>query len=556
MRDWWRGGVVYQVYPRSFRDGNGDGIGDLPGLLTGLDHIASLGVDAVWISPFFKSPMKDFGYDVEDYRRVDPLFGTNEDFDRVLAKAHALGLKVVIDLVFNHTADTHGWFKESRRNRTNPKADWYVWADPKPDGTPPNNWLSVFGGSAWQWDARREQYYFHQFLTEQPDLNVRNPEVQDALLEVLAFWLDHGVDGIRLDACNHFMHDPLLRDNPARLVVDKTRGDVARGNPYGMQDHLHDRSQPENLEFIARVRALCDRYDDRMVVAEVSCDNPVKRAAEYTSGPDRLHTAYSFALLGTEVSAAKLRSLVEESVTASLESWPSWALSNHDVARVRTRWGGVDATDAYARMALALLGSLRGSVFLYQGEELGLPQAEVPFERMLDPYGIAFYPEFKGRDGCRTPIPWDGGAPFAGFSDVEPPLPIPAEHTTRAISTQAADPHSVLSFARSFLAWRKTEEAVLTGTIDFLDAPEPVVAFVRTAADGRRLLFAFNLGGMPVGLPLASPLPPPVAAASDPSVRAPRGKTLELPAHGFYTAALDAAQAVPLAPASAAEPVS
>lgn len=540
MREWWRGGVVYQIYPRSFRDGNGDGIGDLPGVLEGLDYVASLGADAIWISPFFKSPMKDFGYDVEDYLQVDPIFGDNVDFSYLLARAHALGLKVIIDLVINHTSSTHPWFLKSRRDRLNDQADWYVWADPKPDGSPPNNWLSIFGGPAWQWEPRRGQYYFHQFLAEQPDLNVRNPVVQEALLGIVRHWLDRGVDGIRLDACNHYMHDPLLRDNPARPARE-AGGLVADANPYGMQRHLFDRSQPENLKFIARIRALVDSYDDRMVVAEVSCDDQVKRVAEYVGGSDRLHTAYSFALLGSEINAVTVRDVIETFEAQPGGGWPSWAFSNHDVARVRTRWGGDQAPDAFSKMTTALLGSLRGTVFLYQGEELGLTEAEVPYERMLDPYGITFYPEFKGRDGCRTPMPWHHEEEHAGFSPIEPHLPIPNEHHRLAVSVQEKRPDSVLRFVRRFLAWRKTQPAVLTGSIQFRDAPEPLLVFERKAA-GQRLLFVFNLGGGTERLPLADetvhPVESVVGAVALPG-RLDEGAVL-LPPFGFWVAELKA----------------
>lgn len=535
MREWWRGGVIYQIYPRSFRDGNADGIGDLPGILAGLDHIASLGVDAIWISPFFKSPMRDFGYDVEDYLTVDPMFGANEDFDKVLARSHELGLKVVIDLVLNHTADTHAWFRESRRNKTNPKADWYVWADPKPDGTPPNNWLSVFGGSAWQWEPRRRQFYFHQFLAEQPDLNVRNVEVRAALLDVLKYWLEKGVDGIRLDACSHYMHDPLLRDNPAVEEIDETRGDVAKGNPYGMQRHLHDKSQPENLDFIAEIRALVDRFPNRMVVAEVSCDKPVERAAEYIAGPTRLHTAYNFALLGGQFSAAKVRSTVEEFEAQPGDGWPSWAFSNHDVIRFRSRWGGPDASDDFVKSTITLLGCLRGTAFLYQGDELGLTEADVPRERMLDPYGIAFYPDFKGRDGCRTPIPWSATRPHAGFSTVEPPLPIPADHVARAIDAQDGRSDSVLSFTRAFLKERARHDALTIGTIVFHGAPEPFLVFERRSGD-ERLLLIFNLGTEAARLPLTDAAPRLVSLTGDaeaPSARVTAGVGIVFPPRGF-----------------------
>ena len=297
---WWRGGVIYQIYPRSYQDSNGDGIGDLPGITQRLDHIAALGADGIWLSPFFKSPMKDFGYDVSDYCDVDPMFGTLNDFKALVARAHALGLKVMIDQVLSHCSDQHPWFVESRASRDNPKADWFVWADAKADGTPPNNWLSIFGGSAWQWDTRRCQYYLHNFLTSQPDLNFHNPAVQDALLDTVKFWLDLGVDGYRLDTANFYFHDAQLRDNPGEGAPDPSKPDPAVNpyNPYAWQRHLYDKSRPENLPFLQRLRALLDQYPDTTMVGEIGDDDGLARVAEYTAGGDKLHMAYCFDLLG------------------------------------------------------------------------------------------------------------------------------------------------------------------------------------------------------------------------------------------------------------------
>ncbi|WP_051340802.1 alpha-glucosidase family protein [Azospirillum halopraeferens] len=491
MTEWWRGGVLYQIYPRSFCDSDGDGVGDLEGIVSRLDHVAGLGVDGIWLSPFFRSPMMDFGYDVADYRDVDPLFGTLDGFDRLLARAHGLGLKVVIDMVLSHTSDSHPWFRDSRAGHEGPRADWYVWADAKADGTPPNNWLSVFGGPAWTWDGRRQQYYLHNFLACQPDLNLHNPEVQEAVLGECAFWLDRGVDGFRLDVANYYLHDPMLRDNPPRPPGLRWPDGVPPASPYGRQIHRHDKSQPETLWFLRRLRALLDRYPDRMAVAEVHDDDSVMRAAEYVAAPDLLHTAYNFALLGTENGAATIRAAVEAFEAQPGQGWPSWAFSNHDVPRVASRWGGPDAPAAAARLYIALLTALRGTAFLYQGEELGLPQAEVPFERLRDPFGIALWPEAAGRDGCRTPMPWSRDGVHAGFSDVEPWLPIPDEHRARAVAVQEGDPDSVLAFTRVFLAWRAAQPALRLGTIRFRDVAPPVLAFEREH-DGQALLCLFN----------------------------------------------------------------
>lgn len=493
MREWWRGAVMYQIYPRSFLDTNGDGIGDLAGVTAKLDHIADLGVDGIWISPFFKSPMKDFGYDVSDYRDVDPMFGTLEDFDRLVDKAHSLGLKVIIDQVISHTSDQHPWFTESRSSRDNPKADWFVWANAKPDGNPPNNWLSIFGGSAWQWDTRRRQYYMHNFLTQQPDLNLHNPEVQQAVLDVLEFWLQRGADGFRLDTANFYMHDRMLRDNPGKPADRAPTGDDRADNPYYMQLHLYDKSQPENLMFLRKMRELMNRYPDRMAVAEIGDDDPIGRTAEYVQA-DLLHTAYNFSLLNENFSAAHIATALIAFEQATTDGWPSWAFSNHDVKRVPTRWGGAESDPRLSRLLVALLTSLRGTAFLYQGEELGLPEADVPYDKLQDPYGITFWPDFRGRDGCRTPMPWQAEAPQAGFSTAEPWLPIPEAHRRLAADAQARDPESTLAFTRQFLRWRRSHPAFAAGALRFLDTADGVLAFERVLED-ERILCVFNLTG-------------------------------------------------------------
>ncbi|WP_126967769.1 alpha-glucosidase [Xanthomonas arboricola] len=487
---WWRGAVIYQIYPRSFLDSNGDGVGDLPGIIAKLDYIAGLGVDAIWISPFFKSPMADFGYDIADYRAVDPLFGTLDDFDRLLGKAHGLGLKVMIDQVLSHTSIAHAWFQESRQDRTNAKADWYVWADPREDGTPPNNWLSLFGGVAWQWEPRREQYYLHNFLVDQPDLNFHNAEVQQATLDNVRFWLDRGVDGFRLDAINFCFHDAQLRDNPAKPADKRVGRGFSADNPYAYQYHYFNNTQPENLAFLERLRGLLDLYPNAVSLGEISSEDSLATTAEYTAH-GRLHMGYSFELLVQDYSAAYIRETVSRLEATMLEGWPCWAISNHDVVRAVTRWGGADASPAFARMVVAMLCSLRGSICLYQGEELGLGEAEVAFEDLRDPYGITFWPTFKGRDGCRTPMPWTD-APSAGFSSGKPWLPMAEEHRAAAVSVQQDDPLSVLSAVRQFLAWRKGEPALREGAITFYDTAEPVLMFRREHA-GQVMLLAFNL---------------------------------------------------------------
>ncbi|HEY5801984.1 MAG TPA: alpha-amylase family glycosyl hydrolase [Burkholderiaceae bacterium] len=488
---WWREAIIYQVYPRSYLDTNGDGVGDLPGITRKLDYIASLGVEIVWLSPFFTSPMKDFGYDIADYCDVDPLFGTLADFDALVNRAHELGLKIMIDQVLSHTAEAHPWFAESRQNRTNPKADWYVWADPKPDGNPPNNWLSVFGGSSWQWDTRRRQYYLHNFLASQPDMNFHHPDVQQAHLDNIRFWLERGVDGFRMDACNFHFHDRQLRDNPPALVRDSAT--VSDVNPYGMQSHLYDKTQPENIAFLVRLRALLDEYG-AVSIGEVGADDSLAVMADYTADGDKLQMAYSFNLLTPEFSARHIRTQVEQFEARVKGGWASWSVGNHDAVRVMTRWGGAQPTPALGKLVLAMQLALKGTPCLYQGDELALTEADIPFEALQDPYGITFWPEFKGRDGCRTPMPWDGAAPHAGFTSGQPWLPVPPEHAAASAAQQDSDPQSMLNFARKLIAWRKALPQLTRGEILFYDAPEPLLA-LRRDADGLPPVYAvFNLG--------------------------------------------------------------
>jgi len=545
MNRWWRGAVIYQIYPRSFLDTDGDGVGDLPGIVDKLDYVASLGVEAIWVSPFFKSPMADFGYDIADYRDVDPLFGTLADFERLLAKAHRLGIKVMIDQVLSHTSIEHEWFAESRQSRDNPKADWYVWADAKPDGSPPNNWLSIFGGVAWQWEPRRGQYFLHNFLASQPDLNFHQPQVRAATLDNVRFWLDEGVDGLRLDAINFCFHDAQLRDNPAKPAHLRVGRGFSPDNPYAFQYHHHNNTQPENLAFLEELRALLDRYPDATTLGEISSEDSLATMAEYVNDR-RLHMGYSFELLTDDFSAAHIRATVESVEAKMVDGWPCWAISNHDVQRAASRWGGADASDKFAAQLVALVCSLRGSVCLYQGEELGLGEADVPYAALQDPYGKAFWPNFKGRDGCRTPMPWDD-SDNAGFSSAPPWLPIPAEHRARSVSRQDGDPDSVLNLTRHFLRWRKDQPALLDGDIRFLDAPEPVLAFLRSNGD-ETLLVAFNLSANDTAWALpADVIAQAVAtqavtaqAIDDHGLLAGRvdGGRLHLPAHGVYYATL------------------
>jgi alpha-glucosidase len=528
--DWWREAVIYQVYPRSFMDSNGDGVGDLPGITSKLDYIAALGVDIVWISPFFTSPMRDFGYDVSDYCDVDPLFGTLADFDRLVARAHELGLKIMIDQVLSHSSDQHPWFVESRQDRTNPKADWYVWADSQPDGTPPNNWLSIFGGSAWQWDTRRCQYYMHNFLTSQPDMNFHQPAVQQAHLDSMRFWLERGVDGFRLDACIFHFHDQQLRSNPA--ITEHKNAAVSKLNPYGMQAHIYDTTRPENLAFFEKVRTLLNEYD-AVSIGEIGADDALAVMAQYTADGNKLHMAYSFNLLTDDHSAAYIRQQVEEFEARVKGGWASWSLGNHDVTRVMTRWGGKTPSPEYAKALLAMQLSLKGTPCLYQGDELALTEADLPYEALQDPVGLVFWPEVKGRDGCRTPMPWDADFSNVGFSTAKPWLPVPVEHAAAAVEQQWRDPASVLNFSSKLIAWRKTVPQLTRGEIVFYDAPEPVLALRRDLAGFPSVIAVINMGEQAVVFDLPECASYQAMQGYDFAGVAERGR-VELPGYGAW----------------------
>ena len=489
--DWWRGAVIYQIYPRSFQDDNGDGVGDLAGISRRLPHVASLGVDAIWISPFFVSPMLDYGYDVSDYCDVDPLFGSLEDFNTLIETAHALGIRVMIDLVLSHTSDQHPWFKESASSHDNDKSDWYVWADALPDGSPPNNWLSIFGGSAWQWNTRRRQYFLHNFLSEQPDLNLHNANVQGELLDVARFWLERGVDGFRLDTINFYFHDQQLRSNPA-LPNELRNSNIAPAvNPYNYQQHIYDKNQPENLPFLKRLRATMDEYPCVAALGEVGDDQlGMQIMGEYTRGDDLMHMCYAFEFLSATVPTAdRTVEVLNKFAKLASDGWGCWAFSNHDVERHTSRWSlSAEAQRCYT----ILLLSLKGSVCLYQGEELGLQEADIRFDQLQDPYGIAFWPDFKGRDGCRTPMPWSKVAGNDDFSSAETWLPIGSGHRAIAVDQQSDDPHSLLSFYRQAIKLRKELPALAKGALTELSARGDLLQFKRTI-DQSEVLCVFNL---------------------------------------------------------------
>lgn len=484
--DWWKRAIIYQIYPRSFHDTNNDGIGDLPGITEKLDYVASLGVDAIWISPFFTSPMKDFGYDVSNYRDIDPIFGTLNDFDALLEKAHDLGLKIIIDLVLSHTSDQHPWFHDSA------KKDWYVWADSKDNNELPNNWQSVFGGPAWTWDERYKQYYLHNFLKEQPDLNFHNPEVQEEILDICKFWFDRGVDGFRMDVVNFYFHDQQLRDNPPTTQT-KYATQFEADTPYSAQQHIYDKSRPENIGFLKKVRKLADSYSARILMGEVGDDNVYLRIREYTS-PNLLHTCYNTDLMaGTEKQLTQelIREHIEKAHEQSMK-WddfcPTWALSNHDVVRAASRWYKLyDHNHDFSKMIIALLSCLPGTLCLYQGEELGLPEAEIPYEKLQDPWAKETWPTWQGRDGCRTPMPWDRKTPNDQW------LPIPESHYALNMESQNANPDSTLNTTRNVLLWRKNNIDLFKAKFKFIETSNSKIIHIQYKKDEIETNCIFNL---------------------------------------------------------------
>jgi len=488
--------VIYQIYPRSFQDHDGDGVGDLEGINQRMQYLKDLGISAVWISPFFKSPMKDFGYDVEDHRAIDPLFGTIDDFDRLIAAAHDNGIKVLIDLVLSHTADIHPWFTQARQAVGSPKEDCFVWADPKENGDPPNNWLSIFGGSAWTFEPRRGQYYLHNFLTSQPDLNYHCMEVRQEALSIAKWWLERGVDGFRLDTVNFYFHDTELRDNPLAQHPDEQV--AASSNPYSLQDHIYDKNQPEVCDFLDELGALLAEYPGAIALGEVGAtESRARDLMQQYQQPGRLHLTYTFDLLSPQYSASHFRRLLARDATDASDVWRCLAFSNHDIRRTATRLNLHEApTEAIASSAMALLLTLRGTPCIYQGEELGLTEAEIPRERLVDPYGITFWPKFKGRDGCRTPMPWEHDHPMAGFTGAEqtPWLPIPEDHRTQAVDVQRTRPESLFYKTQGLIALHREHSALHSDRIAVLDSHDDLLVFERGEGE-RRLLCVFNLSG-------------------------------------------------------------
>ena len=507
---WWQNATIYQLAPWSFLDTTGSGTGDLNGIVERLDYIASLGVDAIWLTPIYASPMDDLGYDVEDLGRVGAAFGTREDFRRLLDVAHAMKLGVIIDQVWNHTSDRHPWFGESRRDRDNPRADWYVWADPGPDGGPPNNWLSSFtGGSAWHWNAERGQYYLAHFLASQPDLNLHHRPVREAILDSARSWLDEGVDGLRIDAVNFFTHDRQLRDNPLRPDDAPLPDGVPPDNPLVAQILCNSFNRDETLAILTEIRAVVDEYPGVVTLGEVTlCEDSVELAGRYVAGSQRLHMAYHSGLLVERpMDAPLMRDLLRRVNRCFGDGGVCWIVGNHDYGRLRGRWTGRDADgepypEAFYRMMAALLLSLPGAFCLWQGDELGLPIAEIPGDipahAIRDPFGKALYPDVVGRDGSRTPMPWDSRLPNAGFTCGTPWLPVPDSHRAHSVRSQHRDPASLLNLWRQLLHWRRNQPALEAGNLEVVDTQDTVLVFERRYAE-HHLLCLFNIAGQQIG---------------------------------------------------------
>ena len=485
---WWQTEIVYQIYPRSFQDSNGDGIGDLAGVTSRLDYLKSLNMGVVWLSPIYPSPMHDFGYDVADYCAIDPMFGNMADFDHLLSEAHQRGMKLILDLVPNHTSDEHVWFLESRRSRDNPKRDWYIWRDPAPDGGPPNNWLSHFGGSAWTFDGNTGQYYLHQFVKQQPELNYRNPEVVQALLDTMRFWLDKGVDGFRVDVIFLMMKDPQLRDEPLNPDWD---GEV----PWGKLNHIYTSNLPEVHDLIQKMRTVLDSYEERMMVGETYLSND--ELMKYYGTPERpeCHMPFNFQLIRIpRWDAALVRQMVDDYEAAlPPRAWPNWVLGNHDQHRLATRVGA-----AQARVANMLLLTLRGTPTCYYGDEIGMENVPIPLNRVMDPPAVN-QPEIAhlvGRDPERTPMQWDT-SPNAGFAPagVQTWLPIADDYAGRNVAVQSDDPTSMLSYFRTLTGLRQSEPALTIGAYQSIDTGvSEVFAYLRSHKDSQ-ILIVLNFSG-------------------------------------------------------------
>ncbi|MDP7606193.1 MAG: alpha-amylase family glycosyl hydrolase [SAR324 cluster bacterium] len=506
--NWWESAVFYQIYPRSFKDSNNDGIGDLAGVIEKLDHLndgkgGGLGIDAIWFSPFFPSPQADFGYDVSDYCNIDSDYGTLEDFDQLVEESHRCGIKIVLDLVLNHSSDQHKWFQESRKNSTNSKTDWYVWADPKPDGSPPNNWLAVFGGAAWTFEPQRGQYYLHNFLPEQPDLNWYNPEVREALADVVRFWMKRGADGFRLDTANYYAYDRQLRDNPKRPENSELMEDGQEVNPLSQYITKYSKDRPENLEFILFLRKIFDE-NSAVSIGEIGSaeglESTLKLGTDYVKNGKGLHLAYTFSMLNKNMNAEYLEHVLRVTEESIEDGWPCWSLSNHDCMRMISRFDCFGERDGFQQMMLLLLLSLRGTPIIYYGEEVDMQEYEIKKDELRDPQGIRFWPDIKGRDGCRLPFPWDSKLTNQGFNSGTKPW-LPAANKL-SLDQARADSGSTFHVLQEMLQIRKKFPALQNGSYRKILLDGDCFVFERKTEDETMLIAAnFSTEEQSINLP-------------------------------------------------------
>ena len=483
---WWQHGVIYQIYPRSFQDSNGDGVGDLQGILRRIDYLQWLEIQAIWLSPIYPSPMADFGYDISDYKGIHPLFGTMEDFDLLLEEVHKRGMKLLLDLVPNHTSDQHPWFLESKSSKNNPKRNWYIWKDAKEEGAPPNNWLSVFGGTAWEWDNNTQQFYYHAFLKEQPDLNWRNPEVQEAMLDVMRFWLEKGVDGFRVDVMWHMIKDEQLRDNPVNPNYQPHMPTYEQVIP------VYSTDQPEVHFIVQKMRKLLDEFEDRMMIGEIYL--PIHKLVAYygTAESKGAHLPFNFLLLSLPWDARQVSAIVDE-YEGSLPSdgWPNWVLGNHDQPRITSRVGMQQA-----RVAAMLLLTLRGTPTIYYGDEIGMRDVPIPFKEVQDPQGLNMPDKNLSRDPARTPMQWDNSE-YAGFSKVKPWLRLDRNFSRVNVQSEKEDPFSTLSFYKKLIGLRQKEPSLATGSYVPVPGDPQVMAYIRETPGYSRFLVCLNFSHRP-----------------------------------------------------------
>lgn len=483
---WWQEGIIYQIYPRSFQDSNGDGVGDLRGIAKRLDYLEWLGINSVWISPVYPSPMADFGYDISDYQNIHPIFGTINDFDELLRQVHARGMKLILDLVPNHTSDQHPWFLESRSSRDNPKRDWYIWKDAAADGAAPNNWLAAFGGSAWEWDEKTQQYYYHAFLKEQPDLNWRNAEVKRAMFNTMRFWLNKGVDGFRVDVMWHMIKDEHIRDNPVNPDWQQHM------STYDQLLPVYSTDQPEVHEIVQKMRSVLDEYDERMMIGEIYL--PIHKLVAYYGSEDEggAHLPFNFQLLTLPWDARQIAwAIAEYEGALPLQGWPNWVLSNHDQPRIASRVGSHQA-----RVAAMLLLTLRGTPTIYYGDEIGMRDVPVPVEQMQDPQGLNMPDKNLSRDPARTPMQWDNTT-NAGFTDGKPWLPTDRAYASMNVRDQKEDKHSMLYLYRKLIQLRKAERSLTLGGYTPVYADHQLISYIRHIEGSSSFLIVLNLSHRP-----------------------------------------------------------